>query len=95
MIKTGVMAGLGLLLLSAVPAAADAKMFPYPAKANYCPSGLQPIVLNGVICCGVPNQETTYSSYMAHPTRQRAYTPRVNYGSKSPSGWDGSKSPNY
>ncbi len=27
---------------------------PYPASANYCPSGLQPITLGGVICCGTP-----------------------------------------
>ncbi len=93
MTKTGLIAGLGLLVLSAMPAAADAKLFPYPAKANYCPSGLQPIVLNGVICCGVPNQSASYSDYMSHPVRKRTYRPRAEYGSKSPGGWDGSKSP--
>ncbi|WP_375175209.1 hypothetical protein [Pseudooceanicola sp.] len=83
-------AGLGLFAMAA-PAAADAKLFPYPASANYCPQGLQPVQMGGVICCGVPNQSVTYSQYQAHPTR-RVY--RAPYdGSKSPQGWDGSKSP--
>jgi hypothetical protein len=79
----------------AAPAAADAKLFPYPA-ANYCPSGLQPIQMGGVICCGVPNQAGTYSDYMRHPVAQRKRyykpAPRVVYDSKSPGYWD-SKSP--
>ena len=33
---------------------------PYPASANYCPSGLQPITIGGVICCGTPNTGETY-----------------------------------
>ena len=84
-------AGFGLLAMAA-PAAADAKLFPYPASANYCPQGLQPIQMGGVICCGVPNQQVTYSQYQAHPVR-RTYQPTYDYGSKSPQGWDGSKSP--
>ncbi len=91
-------AGLGLMAMAA-PAAADAKLFPYAAKANYCPSGLQPIVLNGVICCGVPNQSASYSDYMRHPApapKRRYYKPRVvEYGSKSPQPYNGSKSPSY
>ncbi len=27
----------------------------YPTEVNYCPTGLQPVVFNGIICCGVPN----------------------------------------
>lgn len=27
----------------------------YPASANYCPNGLQPVSMGGVICCGTPN----------------------------------------
>jgi hypothetical protein len=90
-------AGLGLLAMAAPAAAQNAKLFPYPASANYCPAGLQPIVLGGVICCGVPNQAGTYSDYQRHPVTRRVvkqhYAPRVDYGSKSPQGWDGSKSP--
>ena len=33
---------------------------PYPSKANYCPSGLQPITMGGVICCGTPNTGEAY-----------------------------------
>jgi hypothetical protein len=86
-------AGLGLMAMAA-PAAADAKLFPYPASANYCPAGLQPIQLGGVICCGVPNQSVTYSQYQAHPApTRRVYRAPKWDGSKSPAGWDGSKSP--
>ena len=85
-------AGFGLLAMAA-PAAADAKLFPYPASANYCPAGLQPIQLGGVICCGVPNQEVTYAQYQAHPAPRRTYRAQQWDGSKSPAGWDGSKSP--
>lgn len=93
--KLLITAGFGLLAMAA-PAAADAKLFPYPAKENYCPAGLQPIQLGGVICCGVPNQAVTYSQYQAHPvTKRRAYQAPAYYGSKSPQGWDGSKSPRY
>ena len=72
-------AGFGLLAMAA-PAMADAKLFPYPA-ANYCPAGLQPIQLGGVICCGVPNQGVTYSQYQAHPApRRKVYrTPVYQY----------------
>lgn len=91
--KLLITAGIGLLSMAA-PAAADAKLFPYPASANYCPAGLQPIQMGGVICCGVPNQSVTYSQYQAHPVpRRKVYrAPRWD-GSKSPAGWDGSKSP--
>lgn len=33
---------------------------PYPSPANYCPTGLQPVTLGGVICCGAPNTSETY-----------------------------------
>lgn len=90
--KILITAGIGLLSMSD-PAAADAKLFPYPAKANYCPAGLQPVQMGGVICCGVPNQTVTYAQYQAHPVQRRTtYAPRWD-GSKSPDGWDGSKSP--
>ena len=56
-------------LLGALPAAADApKIFPYESKHNYCPAGLQPVTISGVICCGTPNQSVSYQSMMRHPT---------------------------
>ncbi|MGR3269338.1 hypothetical protein DU478_13230 [Thalassococcus profundi] len=30
-------------------------MHSYPTAANYCPAGLQPVTMGGVICCGEPN----------------------------------------
>ncbi|EAQ02801.1 hypothetical protein OB2597_15505 [Pseudooceanicola batsensis HTCC2597] len=86
-------AGLGLLAMMAPAAAMDAKLFPYPASANYCPEGLQPVRLGGVICCGVPNQAATYSQYQRHPVSRAYHRPHVDYGSKSPGGHYGSKSP--
>jgi len=31
----------------------------YPASMNHCQTGYQPVVVGGVICCGIPN--ATYS----------------------------------
>jgi hypothetical protein len=48
-------------------AMAEMKIYPYHSAANYCPSGLQPITMNGVICCGTPNTTQSYQQMMAHP----------------------------
>ncbi len=71
-LTTSFMAGLGLMTATLVPAqvAADAKIYPYPSSANYCPAGLQPITISGVICCGVPNQSMTYEQVKAHPVQR-------------------------
>lgn len=55
-------------------------LYAYPASANYCPAGFQPIILNGVICCGQPNSSVSYSSMMQHPQSQRRYASPVIYG---------------
>jgi len=39
---------------------------------NYCPVGLQPVVVNGVICCGTPNSNMSYQQMMAHPMPKKA-----------------------
>lgn len=65
--------GLGLALLTAAPALAGndgATLYPYPVAENYCPAGYQPIVLNGVICCGQPTTHVTYRQVMQHPVRK-------------------------
>ncbi|UOA26445.1 hypothetical protein DSM107133_01145 [Pseudosulfitobacter sp. DSM 107133] len=64
---------LGLTLLGALPAMASdsPKIYAYPSSANYCPAGLQPITISGVICCGVPNQSMSYSEVMTHPVTRR------------------------
>lgn len=39
---------------------------------NNCPAGLQPVVLNGVICCGTPTGSMSYQQMMAHPMPRKA-----------------------
>ena len=73
------------LATAAVPAYAQnygARLYPYNAAANYCPAGTQPIVVNGIICCGTPNQHTSYSAMMQHPA------PRSTYNTVSPTYFD-------
>lgn len=51
----------------------------YPTAVNYCQSGYQPVVVGGVICCGIPN--ATYSA--PAPERYRrapAYCPAGTKG---------------
>jgi hypothetical protein len=69
---TAVISALGITLGAVLPtqSAADAKIYAYPASANYCPAGLQPITIAGVICCGTPNQSVSYQAMMTHPVRR-------------------------
>ncbi|KIN71674.1 hypothetical protein [Sulfitobacter guttiformis] len=69
-------AALGLVTAMPHTAAAETKIYPYASSENYCPAGLQPVTINGVICCGQPNQRITYQSAMAHPVA-KAKTHRV------------------
>jgi len=58
--------------------AGEPKYYPYPASANYCPAGLQPVSIGGIICCGTPNQSHTYAAAMSHPAPKR-HKPRVSH----------------
>ena len=70
--STAALTALALSMTTMLPGqvAAEAKIYAYPASANYCPAGLQPITISGVICCGVPNQHVSYHSMMKHPVRK-------------------------
>ena len=57
------------------PATNDMAVWAYPSKANYCPAGLQPVVVGGVVCCGQP----THYGYQSHPAPRRSYKPKQNY----------------
>ncbi|MCA0961530.1 hypothetical protein [Salipiger bermudensis] len=64
-------------------ATADASRQPliqaYPA-ANYCPSGKQPVIVGGVIFCGVPTAGTYYDPVSSPRTivaTQSRYLPRA------------------
>ncbi len=59
-------------LLAPAAFAGDMQVFPYNAAENYCPAGLQPVVMGGAICCGTPTTERTYREYNAHPAPVRA-----------------------
>lgn len=52
------------------------KIYPYASEVNYCPAGLQPVTISGVICCGVPSEKVSYQSVMSHPApfRKRVRT---------------------
>jgi hypothetical protein len=64
---------LALACLAAPALAQGPRVFAYESKANYCPAGLQPVTLNGAICCGVPNQAQTYQQAMRHPISTRVH----------------------
>ena len=53
------------------PASDSIAIWAYPSQENYCPAGLQPITINGVICCGTP----THTGYREHSV-QRRHKPR-------------------
>ena len=66
---------IGIGLACATALAAETRVYPYHASANFCPEGLQPVTIDGTICCGKPNQSVTYQAMMAHPvgkSRHRA-----------------------
>ena len=67
---TASLAAAALATLTALPAMADGmRLYPVPTSVNYCPAGLQPITINGVICCGRPNISVTWNDMMRHPVR--------------------------
>ena len=75
-IKAAIFAGLGMALLG-VPALADQpRIYPVHTNGNYCPAGLQPVTMDGTICCGRPSQEHSYQSVMSHPVRKKVHRVR-------------------
>ncbi|MEP3674485.1 hypothetical protein [Sulfitobacter sp.] len=66
-------AALGLMAALPTTALADVKIYPYASSENYCPAGLQPVTISGVICCGTPNTGHTYQSVKAHPVAQKKH----------------------
>jgi len=77
-------AALATAFMSAAPAtASEVKIYPYATAVNYCPAGLQPVVLNGVICCGTPNVHQSYQQVMRHPVKRSVgYSPFCKPGEK-------------
>ncbi len=80
-------AAMTLAVLAAPAFAEGVKIYAYPSNANYCPAGLQPITISGVICCGTPNQSMTYQQVMRHPVRKKVH--RVKHSEVCPEGQKG------
>ncbi|MGH1452072.1 MAG: hypothetical protein ACRBBV_02785 [Paracoccaceae bacterium] len=70
-LKSALYAGIGLMALAAPALADQPRVYSYAASANHCPAGLQPITLNGVICCGTPNQSMSYQQAKVHPVARK------------------------
>lgn len=71
-ITKSVVAGAAMALMGTA-AVAEMKIYPYKSAENYCPEGLQPVTMNGVICCGTPNTTQSYQSVMAHPMPKKQH----------------------
>ncbi|MGH1355546.1 MAG: hypothetical protein ACRBBS_10760 [Thalassovita sp.] len=79
-----------LAIGAATPALANGPaIYPYASKANYCPGGLQPISINGVICCGTPNQSMTYQQATSAPVTRRYSRPAPVRSAVCPEGQKG------
>lgn len=75
-VTLSVTASLSALIFGAGVAVAEGtsagpKIFPYKTSENYCPAGLQPVTISGVICCGVPNTKMSYQHALAHGTKKK------------------------
>lgn len=73
-ITKSIAAGLSLALIGTSAVAGEAKIYPYASGENFCPNGLQPITISGVICCGTPNTDQSYQSAMAHSAQKARKT---------------------
>jgi hypothetical protein len=86
--------GAALALFSTAPAlAGEANVYRYQAKSseNYCPSGLQPVTVDGSFGCGVPNHAQTYQQAMRHPAQRGTQHHNVQRYSALPNCLEGSK----
>ena len=88
--KTKLLIGAAMAAMWAVPAAADVPIYAYGGLPNYCPSGLQPVVVGGDISCGTPNRGMTYQQVKVHPVQRakKRHMRRVA-GSYCPEGMKG------
>lgn len=70
-ITKSIVAGAALALIGSAGLADGPKVYPYASSENYCPDGLQPVSISGVICCGTPNTKQSYQSAMAHTSGKK------------------------
>ena len=81
--KTGVFAALAVAVLGTPVLAGGPRVYAYEGVANYCPAGLQPVSINGAICCGDPNQAQSYQQAQRHAAT-RIRSARAGYGACQP-----------
>ena len=70
-ITTTLQAAATFIVLGTGALTAETKIYPYHAAENFCPAGLQPVTMDGTICCGKPNQTMSYQAMMRHGTAKR------------------------
>lgn len=70
-------AAAAVTLMSAVSGMAQPKIYAYTGTHNFCPAGLQPVTMNGEICCGRPNQGISYQQAMSHPVKRKKHVHRT------------------
>jgi len=59
------------------------KIYSYHSSHNFCPAGLQPVTMDGTICCGRPNQSISYQQALAHPVAKKKRIKRVRHVRRS------------
>ena len=74
-------AAVALISASAAVAQDQPKIFAYHSAHNFCPAGLQPVTMDGTICCGVPNQGISYQQALAHAAAKKRHVRRVGQAS--------------
>lgn len=62
-----------LSCLAAIASAGEVTIYPVEATENFCPQGLQPSTINGVISCCKPTTSMTYQEVKAHPVARASY----------------------
>lgn len=77
-----VAAGMALGLMTGAMAQAG-ELYPYPTQENYCPAGLQPVTMGGVVCCGKPTTNVTYSQMMQHPAPKKRKVHKAQYSARA------------
>jgi len=82
-LRTGFFAALALAALGGAAFAGGPGIYAYEGTANYCPAGLQPVSINGVICCGAPNRAQSYQQAKQHPVT-RIRSARARYDECAP-----------
>jgi len=83
------MSAAGSVFAGGVPYAdREAVVYPYATAHNYCPEGLQPVTVTGVISCGRPTADVpSYQHVKMHGSRR--HVARRHKSSECPIGEKG------